>query len=116
MSKKENIVRYTAEEVAQMLARGESKTDWAKVKGMSQDEIERLADEEDGHMPEGWESTVILGLPPRKKEVHIRLDEDVLDWFKSHGAGYQTRINAVLRSFVQTRRQMEKTQDQRPAP
>ena len=116
MSKKENIVRYTAEEITQMLTKGESKIDWAKVKAMSQEEVERLADEEDGYMPKGWESAVILGLPPRKKEVHIRLDEDVLDWFKSHGTGYQTRINAVLRSFVQTRQQIDKIQDRHPAP
>jgi uncharacterized protein (DUF4415 family) len=34
-----------------------------------------------------------------KKSVHLRLDPDVLDWFRRQGPGYQTRINAVLRSF-----------------
>ena len=58
-------------------------------------------------LAEGWENTVVMGLPPRKKAVHIRLDSDILDWFKAHGAGYQTRINALLRSFVQTRQQGE---------
>ena len=90
-----------------MIARGESKTDWARVKAMPQEEIERLADEEDGPLPEGWESTIVLGPPPRKRDVHIRLDSDVLDWFRAQGRGYQTRINAVLRAFVEARRRAE---------
>ena len=36
---------------------------------------------------------------PNKSLVSLRVDQDVLEWFKSQGAGYQTRINAVLRAF-----------------
>ena len=41
------------------------------------------------------------GLKPvsSKTSISLRLDADVLDWFKSQGRGYQTRINAVLRAF-----------------
>ena len=47
-----------------------------------------------GPPPEFWE-------PRRKQDVHIRLDSDVVRWFKEQGGrGYQTRINAVLRAFV----------------
>ncbi len=74
---------------------------------MTQAEVDRLADDDEGSLPEGWESSVVMGLPPRKKDVHIRLDTDILDWFKSHGTGYQTRINAVLRSFVQSQQRLE---------
>ena len=35
-----------------------------------------------------------------KKQITIRFDEDVLDWFKSRGKGYQKRMNAVLRAYV----------------
>ena len=42
-----------------------------------------------------------LRLPARKKPVTLRLDPDVLAWFRTLGRGYQTRINAVLRSYVQ---------------
>ncbi len=108
MAKKERIVRYSAEAVAAMIARGESRTDWKRVKAMSQEEVERLADEEDGPLPEGWESTIMIGLPPRKRDVHIRLDADVLDWFRAQGKGYQTRINAVLRAFVDARRRAQR--------
>ena len=38
----------------------------------------------------------------KKKPITIRIDDDVLDWFKTLGKGYQTRINAILRSYMQT--------------
>ncbi len=41
-----------------------------------------------------------LPLKKNKTEVHIRLDTDVLEWFKSQGPGYQTKINAVLRAYA----------------
>jgi uncharacterized protein (DUF4415 family) len=44
-------------------------------------------------------------MPPRKQDIHIRRDADVLSWFKGTGKGYQTRINNVLRAFVESRRQ-----------
>jgi uncharacterized protein (DUF4415 family) len=103
MAKRGRIVRATAEEIRAMLERGEDRTDWARVKAMSQEEVERLADEEDGPLPEGWESTIVLSIPEPKKGVHIRLDQAVLRWFKAQGPGYQTRINAVLRAFVEAK-------------
>ena len=36
---------------------------------------------------------------PSKKSISLRVDEDVLEWYKAQGPGYQTRINAVLRAF-----------------
>jgi uncharacterized protein (DUF4415 family) len=43
------------------------------------------------------------GLPeaPRKEAISLRLDAEVLDWFKARGPGYQTRINAVLRAYME---------------
>ena len=46
-----------------------------------------------------WENAVVE-YPEKKKSVTIRLDTDVLEWFQSKGKGYQTRINSVLRSYV----------------
>ncbi len=107
MRKRGSIVRATSEEIRAMIARGESRSNWEAAQAMSQEEVERLADEDDGPLPEGWESTAFVGLPPRKTPVHIRLDADLLAWFRAHGPGYQTRINAVLRSFVQARQAAE---------
>ncbi len=41
-----------------------------------------------------------LTVPVRKQAISLRLDEDVLEWFKQSGPRYQSRINAVLRSFM----------------
>ena len=49
-------------------------------------------------------SEAVLVVPPKKKAISIRVDEDVLDYFKKEGAGYQRRMNAVLRSYMQQKR------------
>jgi uncharacterized protein (DUF4415 family) len=108
MRKNENIARFSADNVRRKIARGESKTDWKRVDSISQAEVERLADKDEGPLAAGWESTVIVGLPPAKQDIHIRLDGDILDWFKARGRGYQTRINAVLRAFVQSRQRVKR--------
>jgi len=41
-----------------------------------------------------------LVLPETKETITIRIDKDVLTWFRGHGKGYQTRINAVLRRYM----------------
>jgi uncharacterized protein (DUF4415 family) len=101
MAKKQTLVRYSAEQLATM----PNETDWTKFDAMTPEEVERMADEDDGPLPEGWEKTIILGLPEPKQDVHIRLDPAVLRWFKAHGPGYQTRINEVLRAFVRAKLQ-----------
>lgn len=108
MRKNENISHFSADKIRRKLARGESKTDLKRVKAMSQEEVERLADRDEGPLPDDWESKVTVGLPPAKQDIHIRLDGDILEWFKAHGRGYQTRINAVLRAFVQTRERVDR--------
>jgi uncharacterized protein (DUF4415 family) len=50
-----------------------------------------------------WDEAVLV-IPPKKKAISIRVDEDVLDYFKHEGAGYQRRINAVLRSYMQQKK------------
>ena len=42
-----------------------------------------------------------------KKQLTMRLDADIVDWFKSQGKGYQTRMNAVLRSYYEARRDLD---------
>ena len=82
------------------------KTDWAKVAKLTDEEIKAAmakdpawADYDDAD----W-SEAVLVIPPKKKAISIRVDEDVLDFFKREGAGYQRRMNAVLRSYMQQRR------------
>ncbi len=99
---KENIVRYTIEEIEAMIARGEDKTDWARVDAMTDEDIERaMRDDPDwkDHMDIDWSKAKMV-IPDRKKAISIRLDPDIIDFFQATGKGYQTRINAVLRHFV----------------
>src|SRR6202007_2798088 len=100
-----DTVLYTAEEIHEVLARGDSRTDWTAVKAVTEGEVEasRAADPDDLHEPIDW-SRAVRGMPPHKRDIHIRIDEDVLDWFRRAGRGYQTRINNVLRAFMETRK------------
>ncbi|MBX9467979.1 MAG: BrnA antitoxin family protein [Rhizobium sp.] len=100
---KENIVRYTIEEIEAMIARGEDKTDWARVDAMTDEDIERaMRDDPDWQdfMDIDWSKAKMV-IPDRKKAISIRLDPDIIDFFQATGKGYQTRINAVLRHFVE---------------
>jgi len=51
-------------------------------------------------IPEEWYKDVVLVMRGSKRLISLRIDDDVLDWFKAQGPGYQTRVNAVLRSFM----------------
>ena len=86
--------------------RRKGKTDWARVDALTDAEIEAsIANDPDwAEFKEIDWSEAILVIPPKKKAISIRVDEDVLNYFKKHGAGYQRRMNAVLRSFVDQKR------------
>jgi uncharacterized protein (DUF4415 family) len=49
---------------------------------------------------EFWRNAHVVMPPPAKASVHLRVDADVLDWFKAQGRGHLTRMNAVLRSYM----------------
>jgi uncharacterized protein (DUF4415 family) len=81
------------------------KTDWARVAALTDEEIEEAVRKDPDAVPLDidW-SKAVLVIPPKKKAISIRVDEDVLNYFKKLGAGYQRRMNAVLRSFVEQKR------------
>jgi uncharacterized protein (DUF4415 family) len=77
-----------------------SKTDWARLKSKSKastpTKVHPEADIQ--HIVRGVVRRGLQPLPP-KASISLRVDQDVLEWFKAQGAGYQTRINSVLRAF-----------------
>ena len=78
------------------------KTNWARVRSLTDKEIEAAVRNDPDAVPLDFDwSNAVLVIPPKKKAISIRLDEDVLDYFKKEGAGYQRRMNAVLRSYMQ---------------
>jgi uncharacterized protein (DUF4415 family) len=102
MENDEHIVQHSGVEIAAMRARGDGQTDWSRVDGMTDDEVEDAIDRDD----EGefdW-SSVQVGVASAKRQLTVRFDADVVDWFKAQGAGYQTRMNAVLRSYVEAKK------------
>lgn len=48
--------------------------------------------------------TAMLVTPSSKTQITVRLDDDVLEWFRGQGKGYQTRMNAVLKAYVESQR------------
>ena len=81
------------------------KTDLGKRRRLTDAEIDAsIAGDPDWEFDELDWSGAVLVIPPKKKAISIRVDEDVLDYFKQGGAGYQRRMNAVLRSYMQQKK------------
>ena len=99
MQNDESLVRSTADEIEEMARRGQDESDFGRVRAMTEAELEaaidsarrrrdRLGDGSDRHS--------------RAEEASDRLfDSAMSDRFKAQGPGYQTRMNAVLRGYVE---------------
>jgi uncharacterized protein (DUF4415 family) len=77
------------------------RTDWRKLAALPDDRIDTSDIPE---LDENFFRAAKLRLPTGKQLVSLRIDSDVLDWFKRQGKGYQTKINAVLRAYVRAHR------------
>ena len=75
-----------------------SKTNWTRVDSLADDDIDYSDIPELG---KDFFKSATLVLPEPKATVTIRLDQQVLEWFKAKGPGYQTRINALLRAYME---------------
>src|SRR4051794_23596313 len=117
-SPEEDIVRfvgrlddgtYIVEHSDGRLERKRSQTDWARVDALTDEEIAQAVANDPDAVPidVDW-SDAVLVVPPKKQAISIRVDEDVLDFFKKEGDGYQRRINAVLRSYMQQKAKPKK--------
>lgn len=79
----------------------EHKTDWDKLRAISDAEVRAAIESDPDAHPtdeEFWRDAKVV-LPRNKQLVTMRLDADVLEWFRRQ-PGYQTRINAVLRTYM----------------
>lgn len=99
---KEHITRVTLEEARRL----KDETDYARLDAMTDEDIARAVakDPDAGPLDIDW-STARLVLPPGKENVTLRIDRDVLAWFRSTGKGFHTRMNAVLRAYMEAQRQ-----------
>ncbi len=79
-----------------------SRTDWKRVDALKDEKIDFSDTQE--LTPQMFARAVVrrgLKPVPRKEQLTIRVDSDVLEWYRKQGPGYQTRINALLRAYMQ---------------
>lgn len=82
-----------------------SRTDWQRVDAMRDEDI-NFSDIPEVTPEQFARAIARKGLKPLspKQQVTLRLDADVLTWFRAQGRGYQTQINALLRAYVEAHR------------
>jgi uncharacterized protein (DUF4415 family) len=88
---KKDTRKYSLDELRETRDRGETETR-ADVPALSLD-------------AEFCDNAHVVMLPRGKSSIHLRIDSDVLEWFKAQGRGHLTRMNAVLRSFMEAHKQ-----------
>ena len=91
MNENSTIVRHSLSQIKTMREQGEDQT------SLDAPEAESLD-------ADFWSSARVV-MPGGKTSVHLRLDSDVVDWFKANGKGHLTRMNAVLRAYVEAQKQ-----------
>jgi uncharacterized protein (DUF4415 family) len=91
MNGKSTIVRHSLSEVG-------------TLRELGQDQTSADAPEAESLGAEFWKSARVA-MPAGKTSVHLRLDSDVVEWFRAHGKGHLTRMNAVLRAYVEAQKQ-----------
>ena len=86
MKETSTIVRHSASEVRALRERGDDRT------SPDAPEAESLG-------ADFWSAARVV-MPAAKVSVHLRLDSDVVEWFRANGKGHLTRMNAVLKAYV----------------
>jgi uncharacterized protein (DUF4415 family) len=91
MTQKDTTARYSLSAIKRKVSRGASKT-------------RPGAPEASPLGTDFWKRARVV-MPQGKTSVHLRVDSDVFEWFKKQGDGHLTRMNAVLRSYVEAHKQ-----------
>ena len=98
----DDVTRVTLDEAKEM----ESQTDWDALEEKTDEEIREAveSDPDTYFLDEDWfEAATFVNPSAEKERISIRLDEDILEFFRSQGRGYQSRINKVLREYMTVR-------------
>jgi uncharacterized protein (DUF4415 family) len=107
-SQRRKLVQTTSAELAQM----EDTSDWERVERLTDAAIDQAITDDPDAPPvlddAFWRNAEILDPRHEKSTITMRVDDDVLQFFKRGGAGYQSRMNAVLRAYVYARREQAK--------
>ena len=84
-----------------ILGKGEDRTDWDLLRRQREAGVEPESDPDEGEFDESQARVVE---PRHKHAISVRLDPDILEFFKADGPGYQTRMNAALRLYMNSHR------------
>ena len=107
MKRDKNIKSYTAAELK--AKRAQSRTDLGRVDAQTDVELERLiAEYEDEHGIRADWTQARLVLPQAKQSVHLRLEQEIISFFKAKGKGHISRMQAVLKAYVDAHRPQAK--------
>ncbi len=79
----------------------QSRTDWARVDAMTDDEIDTSDSPELGA---DFFANAKLWVPKNRRSVTLNVENEVLDWFEEQGPEYQYRINAALKIYADAHR------------
>lgn len=102
MRKGKRIVRHSTAELRKKIARGEDRTDLRRVEAMSEEDITRAIKSDPAWKGLLEGNYLVRAIAtPGKEQVTLRLDKDVLDFFRKNGRRYQTRINNALRAVME---------------
>ncbi|MEM7531811.1 MAG: BrnA antitoxin family protein [Chloroflexota bacterium] len=100
MEKNENIMSYTATELQEMRKNGLDETNWERFHAITDEELEQIiAEDPDEDLDIDWSSARVV-IPVKKQQLTLRIDSDIIEFFRNQGKGYQTLMNNVLRSYM----------------
>lgn len=101
----EDIRRYTLAEIQKMVEAGETKTDWDRLRNMTEEELEQsIADDPDWRdLVIDWEHATWVR-PDRQEMVTLPIDRDVVEWFRQQEGDYCARVNDLLREYMRAHR------------
>jgi uncharacterized protein (DUF4415 family) len=101
-AKSERIVRMTLEEARKL----PDMTDYARLDAMTDEDIAKAVAEDPDACPvdADWGDASLV-VPSHMRDAVLFVDNDVLAWFRATGDGFRTRMNAVLRAYMEAHRQ-----------
>lgn len=92
------------------------RADLVRLRRVSEQEIQATSPQELSDLPDDFWDTATVVEPSAKQPISLRVDTEVLQWFKTQGPRYQSRINAVLRSYMVHRRETPRRKAVHAAP
>jgi len=79
------------------------RADFTRLRAQTEERIVATSPPELADLPEDFWDEAVMVYPEPKEPISLRVDRDVLTWFRAQGPGYQTRMNVVLRSYMEAR-------------